>query len=192
MGTPADLSLAIPGSGPPVTVPDPAGSDPVPMDDDTIYQPVVAYFTFIQNSIAQITSGNTLQVMREAELRHLQIMQGVVETIKNMWSTKLVQKEQEYEQKLQEVESKALDALAEARKRGDKFEVRLNQAQAAHDAKVEEIKAEANAKHDLKIEEERQPITRDVEASWAQTVECAKNAVASAKIQYYSMMIRLL
>ena len=92
-------------------------------------------------------------------------MQGVVETIKNMWSTKLVQKEQEYEQKLQEVESKALDALAEARKRGDKFEVRLNQAQAAHDAKVEEIKAEANAKHDLKIEEERQPITRDVEAS---------------------------
>ena len=188
MGTPADL----PGSGPPVTVPDPAASDPVPMDDDTIFQPVVACFTFIQNNIAQITSGNTLQVMREAELRHLQIMQGVVETIKNMWSNKLVQKEQEYEQKLQEVESKALDALAEARKRGDEFEVRLNQAQAAHDAKVEEFKAEANAKHDLKIEEERQPITRDVEGSWAQTVERAKNAVASAKIQYYSMTIRLL
>ena len=92
-------------------------------------------------------------------------MQGVVETIEDMWSNKLVQKEQEHEQKLQEEETKAPAALAEARKRGDEFEVRLNQAQAAHDAKVEEIKAEANAKHDLKIEEERQPITRDVEAS---------------------------
>ena len=83
MGTPADLTIAIPGSGPPVAVPDTAGSDPVPMDDDTIYQPVIAYFTCIQNNIAQITSGNTLQVMREAEQRHLQIMQGVVDSIKN-------------------------------------------------------------------------------------------------------------
>ena len=62
MGTPANLSLAIPGSGPPVAVPDSAGSNAVPMDDDTIYQPVVVYFTCIQNNIAQITSGNTLQV----------------------------------------------------------------------------------------------------------------------------------
>ena len=136
----------------------------MPMDDDTIYQPVVAYFTFIQNSITQITSGNTLQVTRKAEQRHLQITQGVVETIKEMWSNKLVQKEQEHEQKLQEVESKALAAPAEARKRGDELEVRLNQAQAAHDAKVEEFKAEANAKHNLKIEEERRRITRDFSA----------------------------
>ena len=164
MGTPANLSLAIPGSGPPVAVPDSAGSNAVPMDDDTIYQPVVAYFTFIQNSITQITSGNALQVTRKAEQRHLQITQGVVETIKETWSNKLVQKEQEYEQKLQEVESKALAAPAEARKRGDEFEVRLNQAQAAHDAKVEEFKAEANAKHNLKIEEERRRITRDFSA----------------------------
>jgi len=110
-------------------------------------------------------------------------MQGVVETIEDMWSNKLVQKEQEHEQKLQEEETKAPAALAEARKRGDEFEVRLNQAQAAHDAKVEEFRAEANAKHDLKIEEEWQRITRDFEASYAQTVEHAKNAEVWEKKQ---------
>ena len=50
MGTPTDLTLAIPGSGPPVAVPDTAGDDSEPMDENTIYQPVVAYFTFIQNN----------------------------------------------------------------------------------------------------------------------------------------------
>ena len=170
MGTPADLTLAIPGSGLSVAVPDTAGGDSMPMDEETIYQPVVAYFTFIQNNLAQITSGNTLQVMREAEQRHLQIMQGAVDSIKNDWSNRFIQKEQEYEQRLQDVEIKAVAALAEERKRGDEFEVRLNQAQATHDVKVEEFKAEANTKHDQKIVEERQRITKEFEASYAQTV----------------------
>ena len=170
MGTPADLSLAIPGSGPPVAVPDPAGSNPVPIDD-TIYQPVVVYFTCIQNNIAQITSGNTQQVMREAEQRHLQIMQGVVDSIKNDYgqTSSFIQNKQEYEQRSQEVEMKAAAALAEERKQGDEFEVRLNQAQATHDVKVEEFNAEANTKHDQKIVEERQRITKEFEASYAQT-----------------------
>ena len=142
----------------------------MPMDEETIYQPVAAYFTFIQNNLAQITSGNTLQVMREAEQRHLQIMQGAVDSIKNDWSNRFIQKEQEYEQRLQDVEIKAVAALAEERKRGDEFEVRLNQAQATHDVKVEEFKAEANTKHDQKIVEERQRITKEFEASYAQTV----------------------
>ena len=142
----------------------------MPMDEETIYQPVVAYFTFIQNNLAQITSGNTLQVMREAEQRHLQIMQGAVDSIKNDWSNRFIQKEQEYEQRLQDVEIKAVAALAEERKRGDEFEVRLNQAQATHDVKVEEFNAEANTKHDQKIVEERQRITKEFEASYAQTV----------------------
>ena len=42
MGTPSDLPLAIPGSGPPVAVPNTAGEDSEPMDEDVIYQPVVA------------------------------------------------------------------------------------------------------------------------------------------------------
>ena len=43
--------------------------------------------------------------------------------------------EQEYEQRLQEVEGKAISAVNEERKRGDELEVRLNQAQASHDKK---------------------------------------------------------
>ena len=94
MGTPIDHPLAVPGSGPSaVAVPNMAGGNPEPMDDETMFQPVVAYFTFIQNNLSQITSGNTLQVMREAEQRHLQIMHGVVDSIRNEWSSRLVMQE---------------------------------------------------------------------------------------------------
>ena len=48
MGTPSDLPLAIPGTGPPA-IPASAGGDPVPMDDVVMSQPVVAYFTFIHS-----------------------------------------------------------------------------------------------------------------------------------------------
>ena len=108
MGTPSDIPLAIPGSDPPDAVHIIAGDDSEPMDDNTIYQPVVAYFTFTQNNLAQITSGNTLQAMREAEQRHLQIMHGVVDSIKNDWSNRLTKLEQEYEQRLQDGEAKAM------------------------------------------------------------------------------------
>ena len=82
-------------------------------------------------------------------------MQGVVDSIHSEWSSRFSMQEQEYEQRLQDVESKAIGAINEERKRGDELEVRLNQAQASHDKKVEEFKAEANAKHDQKIVEER-------------------------------------
>ena len=184
MGTPSDIPLAIPGSDLPDAVHIIAGDDSEPMDDDTIYQPVVAYFTFTQNNLAQITSGNTLQAMREAGQRHLQIMHGVVDKIKNMWSNRYALQEQEHKQRLQDVEAKALTAIAEERKRGDELEVRFNQAQATHDAMVEEFKVEANTKHELKIAEERQRITKEFEASYAQTVEHARSAIATAKKQY--------
>ena len=83
MWTPSDLPLAIPGSGPPVAVPTTAGGDTEPMDDETMSQPVVAYFTFKQQNLSQTTSGNTIQVMREAEQRHLEIMRGVADSIRN-------------------------------------------------------------------------------------------------------------
>jgi len=118
MGTPTDLPLAVPGSGPSsVAVPNVAGGDSAPMDDETMNQPVVAYFTFIQNNMSQITSGNTLQVVREAEQRHLQIMHGVVDSIRREWSSRLVMQEQEYEQRLQDVENKAIGALNEETKK---------------------------------------------------------------------------
>jgi len=48
--------------------------------------------------------------MREAEQRHLQIMQGVVDSIRSEWSSRLVMQEQECEQRLQDVENKAIGA----------------------------------------------------------------------------------
>ena len=92
--------------------------------------------------------------------------------------------EQEYEQRIQDVENKAIGALNEERKRGDELEVRLNQAHASHDKRVEDFKAEANTKHDQKIAEERKRITSEFEASYAQTVEHATNAIAATKKQY--------
>ena len=55
---------------------------------------------------------------------------------------------------------------------------------ASHDKRVEDFKVEANTKHDQKIAEERQRITSEFEASYAQTVEHAKNAIAATKKQY--------
>ena len=54
--------------------------------------------------------------------------------------------EQEYEQRLQEIEGKAISAVNEERKRGDEMEVRLNQAQAPNDKRIEDVKAEAKHK----------------------------------------------
>ena len=92
MGTPTDLPLAIPGTGPPAVPSHPAANDPVPMDDALMSQPVVAYFTFIQNNIQQLTGGNANQVVREAEQRHLQIMNEVLQGLGNEWNSRLVQK----------------------------------------------------------------------------------------------------
>lgn len=47
MGTPTDLPLAIPGTGPPAVPCYPAGIDRVPMDHVVMSHPVVAYFTFM-------------------------------------------------------------------------------------------------------------------------------------------------
>ena len=94
MGTPADLPLAIPGTGPPAVPTHPAGVDHVHMDDVVMSQPVVAYFTFIQNNIQQLTGGNANQAMREAEQRHLQIINEVLQGLRNEWNSRLVQKEQ--------------------------------------------------------------------------------------------------
>ena len=148
MGTPNDLPLVVPGSGPVVAAPANAGYNPEPMDDDSIRQPVVAYFTFIQNTLAQLTSRNAKKVMREAEQRHMQIMNEVILGLRNEMVNRLAQRDQEWEQRVQDAESSAiapgLAATAEARKHRDDIQARLNQAQALHDAEVEKIKAEAN------------------------------------------------
>ena len=104
MDTPSNLPLAIPGTGPPA-VPTPAGDGPAPMDDVVMSQPVEAYFTFIQNNLNQLTGGKAAQVMREAEQRH--------------YSSRLAQKDQECEQRVQDAESKALAAINAAKERSE-------------------------------------------------------------------------
>ena len=59
-----------------------AGVTAVPMDEDVMQQPVVAYFQFIQNNVQQIEAGNVERVMREAEQRHREIMQATFDGIR--------------------------------------------------------------------------------------------------------------
>ena len=87
-------------------------------------QPVVAYFTFIQNNLHQLTGGNVNQV-REAQQRHLQIMHEVLQGLRNEWNSRLVQKDQECEQRGQDAESQALAAVSVAKDKSDELEARL-------------------------------------------------------------------
>ena len=178
MGSPPDLSLVIPGTGTP-PMPTPAGGDSVPMDDVVMSQPVIAYFTFIQNNLNQLTGGNAQQVMREAEQRHLQIMNEVLQGLRSEFSNRLIQKDQECQQKVQDAESKALAATKVAQDRCKEVEDRLTTTQAAYDTKLGDLQTEANKLHSLKLEEERRRITKEFEASYAQTVEEAQQAIAA-------------
>ena len=187
MGTPSDLPLAIPGTGPPA-VPTPAGGDPVPMDDVVMSQPVIAYLAFIQNNLNQLTGGNAAQVMREAEQRHLQIMNEVLQGLRNEWNSRLVQKDQECEQRVQDAESKALAAINAAKERSEEIEARLATNQATYDNRIGELQAEANKLHNLKLDEERKRITKEFEASYAQTVEEAQQAIAAVRKQCNEQM----
>eukprot|EP00435_Cladocopium_sp_Y103_P002926 s2789_g1.t1 len=104
------------------------------MSTEEINQPVVAYFTFIQNNMAQITSGNATQVMREAEQRHLQIMHQVIGQLREEWTSRLAMREQEFEQRLQEAESGSLVAKAEYQKLSSEAVQALENAKASHQA----------------------------------------------------------
>ena len=155
------------------------------MDDVVMSQPVVAYVTFIQNNLNQLTGGNAAQVMREAEQRHLQIMNEVIQGLRNEWNNRLVQKDQGCEQKVQDAESKALlvAAINAAKERSEEVEARLATNQATYDNRIGELQAEANKLHNLKLDEERKRITKEFEASYAQTVEEAQQAIAAMRKQ---------
>eukprot|EP00435_Cladocopium_sp_Y103_P022076 s4295_g5.t1 len=107
------------------------------MSTEEINQPVVAYFTFIQNNMAQITSGNATQVMREAEQRHLQIMHQVIGQLREEWTSRQAMREQEFEQRLQEAESGSIVAKAEYQKLSSEAVQALENAKASHQAEAE-------------------------------------------------------
>ena len=60
--------------------------------------------------------------MREAEQRHLQVMNEVLQGLKNEWNSRLVQKDQECEQRVQDAESQALAAIFAANDRSEELE----------------------------------------------------------------------
>ena len=121
--------------------------------------------------------------MREAEQRHLQIMNGVLQGLRNEWNNRLIQKDQECEQRVQDAESKALAAIKAAKERSEEMEARLATTQTTYDAKIGEFQAEANKLHNLKIDEERKRITKEFEASYAETVEEAQQAIVAVRKQ---------
>ena len=59
--------------------------------------------------------------MREAEQRHLQIMNEVLQGLRTEWNNRLVQKDQECEQTVQDAESKALAAMTAAKERSEEI-----------------------------------------------------------------------
>ena len=88
--------------------------------------------------------------MREAEQRHLQIMNEVLQGLRNEFNNRLIQKDQECQQRVQDAESKALAATKVAQDRCKEVEDRLTATQAAYDAKVGDLQNEANQLHNLK------------------------------------------
>ena len=82
---------------------------------------------------------------------------------------------------MQDAESRALAATKAAQDRCKEVESRLATTQAAYDAKIGDLQTEANQLHSLKIDEERRRITKEFEASYAQTVEEAQQAIAAIK-----------
>jgi hypothetical protein len=61
----------------------PAGPNPTPMtvDDGIFHQPVQAYCQFAQNNLTDINEGNIGLFRQEAEERHSQIMEQMVQQL---------------------------------------------------------------------------------------------------------------
>ena len=87
-----------------------AGVTAVPMDEDVMQQPVVAYFQFIQNNVQQIEAGNVERVMREAEQRHREIMQATFDGIRERFQQEYNQQQAANRQQLASAQAQ-FDAL---------------------------------------------------------------------------------
>ena len=74
----------------------PAGLNPTPMtvDQGIFYQPVQEYFQFVQNNPMFLDEGNMDQVRREAEERHTQLMEQMVQQLCSDFEAKSIQMQQ--------------------------------------------------------------------------------------------------
>ena len=84
----------VPATDVPTTTP--AGPTPTPMtaDEGIFYQPVQAYFQFVQNNGMILDESNIDHVRQEAEERHRQIMEQMVRQLRSDYQTRSVQMEQ--------------------------------------------------------------------------------------------------
>ena len=62
----------------------PAGLTPTPMtvDEGIFYQPVHTYFQFVQNNLMFLDERNIDHIRREAEERHTQLMEQMVQQLR--------------------------------------------------------------------------------------------------------------
>ena len=77
--------------------PNTAGLNPTPMtiDNDLFVQPVQAYFQFVQNNLFFfLDESNVDQVRREAEERHIHIMEQMVQQLRSDFESKSIQMQQ--------------------------------------------------------------------------------------------------
>ena len=76
--------------------PNMAGLTPTPMtvDQNIFVQPVQAYFQFVQNNLLFLDESNIDQVRREAEERHTQLMEQMVQQMRSDFEAKSVQMHQ--------------------------------------------------------------------------------------------------
>lgn len=74
----------------------PAGLTPTPMtvDQDIFVQPVQAYFEFVQNNLLFLDESNIDQVRREAEERHTQLVEQMVQKLRSDFESKSIQMQQ--------------------------------------------------------------------------------------------------
>lgn len=56
---------------------------PMAVDEGIFYQPVQAYFQFVQNNLMFLDESNSDHIRREAEERHIQLMEQMVQQLRS-------------------------------------------------------------------------------------------------------------
>ena len=67
---------------------------PMTLDEAIFYQPVQAYFRFVQNNLLFLDESNIDHIRREAEERHTQLMEQMVQQLRSYFESKSIPMEQ--------------------------------------------------------------------------------------------------
>lgn len=165
-----------------------AGSNAVPIvvdpNDEESRAPMIAYFTFIQNNMAQIQSGNVEAVMNEAENRHREIMQHVVQGYQTAYdrtlaseTARITAEAQRFVQMAQESSQAAEQRAVAAGDRLAQVQSELEALQRSYAQSIKDLRAEAEAKHDLAMESLRKQLTDNFSKTIDENIEYAKELI---------------